>query len=300
MTGDGMTIYKPDMNPETRHGPLPWVIVIVGMVAMYGHGLFELISSTIGDDAQGHIAIIMGLCAWMVWRSRAEMASTEGANPKPTLGWLVFAAACVIYMAGRIFNIIQFEIGSLMLVSAAAVLLLRGPKHLKVIAFPLLFFAFAIPLPRALADSITQPMKMAVSYVAESIMYYAGYPVSRAGVTLQVGQYQLLVADACAGLHTLFTLEALGLLYLNLVKTASVARNVAMAVLIVPISFSANVVRVVVLCLVTYYLGDEAGQGFLHGFAGMVLFMTALILIISVDSLVRTGITVGHKIAGRA
>lgn len=291
---------KLDFKLEQQRSALPWVLVVVGLIALYGHGLFELISSTIGDDAQGHIAIIMALCAWMVWRSRAEMASMEGADPKPTLGWLIFAAACVIYIAGRIFNIIQFEVGSLMLVAAAAVLLLRGPKHLKIIAFPLLFFAFAIPLPRALADSITQPMKMAVSYVAESIMYHAGYPVSRAGVTLQVGQYQLLVADACAGLHTLFTLEALGLLYLNLVKTASVARNVAMAALIVPISFSANVVRVVVLCLVTYYLGDEAGQGFLHGFAGMVLFMTALILIISVDSLVRTSINVGHKIAGRA
>jgi hypothetical protein len=34
-------------------------------------------------------------------------------------------------------------------------------------------------------------------------------------------------------------------------------------------------------------LGDEAGQGFLHGFAGMVLFMAALLLIIGTDSLLR-------------
>jgi flagellar biogenesis protein FliO len=29
------------------------------------------------------------------------------------------------------------------------------------------------------------------------------------------------------------------------------------------------------------HFGDEAGQGFLHGFAGMVLFMAALMLIIA-------------------
>ena len=34
-------------------------------------------------------------------------------------------------------------------------------------------------------------------------------------------------------------------------------------------------------------LGDEAGQGFLHGFAGMVLFLSALLLIIGTDSLLR-------------
>ena len=52
---------------------------------------------------------------------------------------------------------------------------------------------------------------------------------------------------------------------------------------VVPISFIANVVRVMILVLVTYYAGDEAGQGFVHGFAGMVLFMVALLLILSVD-----------------
>ena len=43
------------------------------------------------------------------------------------------------------------------------------------------------------------------------------------------------------------------------------------------------------LTLITYYFGDEAGQGFLHGFAGMVLFLSALMLIISADSLLRIG-----------
>ncbi len=33
------------------------------------------------------------------------------------------------------------------------------------------------------------------------------------------------------------------------------------------------------LVLVTYHFGDAAGQGFLHGFSGMVLFIIALILI---------------------
>ena len=39
------------------------------------------------------------------------------------------------------------------------------------------------------------------------------------------------------------------------------ARNVTLAILIVPISFTANVIRVMVLTLITYHFGDEAGQG---------------------------------------
>jgi GDPmannose 4,6-dehydratase len=59
----------------------------------------------------------------------------------------------------------------------------------------------------------------------------------------------------------------------------------------VPISFTANVIRVMVLTLITYHFGDEAGQGFLHGFAGMVLFLTALLLIMAVDSLLHKNST---------
>jgi exosortase B len=177
----------------------------------------------------------------------------------------------------------------------SVLLLLRGPGAVKTLWFPLFFLFFLIPLPAAVVDAVTQPMKLAVSTVAAHLMYAVGYPVARSGVILQVGPYQLLVADACAGLHTLFTLEAMGLLYLNVVRHSSVLRNVTLAILIVPISFAANVIRVIVLSLITYHFGDAAGQGFLHGFAGMVLFMSALLLIIATDSLLRWG---GQKVQG--
>jgi len=135
--------------------------------------------------------------------------------------------------------------------------------------------------------TLTAPLKSAVSAVAANLLYSMGYPVARAGVMLSVGQYQLLVADACAGLNSMFTLEALGLLYMNLMQYTSVARNVTLAVLIIPISFAANIVRVMILVLVTYHFGDAAGQGFVHGFAGMVLFIVGRVLILATDSLLR-------------
>jgi exosortase/archaeosortase family protein len=81
----------------------------------------------------------------------------------------------------------------------------------------------------------------------------------------------------------MFTLEALGLLYMNLMKYTSVARNVALTILVVPIAFGANIIRVMILVLVTYHLGDAAGQGFVHGFAGMVLFVVGLIFVLLTD-----------------
>jgi exosortase B len=161
--------------------------------------------------------------------------------------------------------------------------------------FPLFFILFMIPLPGFFIDAVTLPMKIAVSYAAENILFWFGYPIARTGVVLQIGQYQLLVADACAGMHTLISLEALALLYLYLVKHDSLSRNITLAILVVPISFAANVIRVMVLTLVTYHFGDAAGQSFVHGFAGMVLFIVALTLIMSADSALQYAVKLRHE-----
>jgi exosortase B len=162
-------------------------------------------------------------------------------------------------------------------------LIKRGTVALRAMWFALFFVIFMIPLPGFFVDALTNPLKRHVSEIAEHLLYAIGYPIARSGVTLTIGPYQLLVADACSGLHSLYSLSALGLLYLHLMRHTSFIRNAILAACILPIAFGANIVRVMFLVLVTFHLGDEAGQGFLHGFAGMVLFVAALLLLFVID-----------------
>lgn len=266
---------------------LPWILVGLGLLSLFLPTFWDLFNGIWATDANGHGPIVLGISCWLIWRRREQVAAAPD-SPARWLGWLLVSCGLVLYIVGRSQAVLLFEVGASIWLLAGIALVLKGPAALKLLAFPLFFMMFMVPLPGVVVDMLTQPMKMAVSHVAESILAGVGYPISRTGVVLQIGQYQLLVADACAGLHTLFTLEALGLLYLNLVKHESAARNITLAILIVPISFTANVIRVMILTLITYHFGDEAGQGFLHGFAGMVLFMAALLLIMATDGLVRT------------
>lgn len=274
-------------HAEGRARLLPWLLAGAGLAALYLPTLVSLFNGLWSTDEQGHGPIVLGVSMWLIYRHWGALMDPRDASPAPWLAWPLLVLSALAYAVGRSQGIWLFEVGSSLGMVAGIVLLLRGVRHLRLIAFALFFMLFMIPLPGAIVDALTQPMKMAVSYVAENILYAVGYPISRTGVILQIGPYQLLVADACAGLHTLFTLEALGLLYLNLVRSKSMFRNIALAILIVPISFSANVIRVMVLTLITYHFGDAAGQGFLHGFAGMVLFISALLLIIATDGLLR-------------
>ena len=54
---------------------------------------------------------------------------------------------------------------------------------------------------------------------------------------------------------------------------------------VVPVAIFSNFMRVLTLILVTYYFGEAAGQGFIHDFAGLTVFMIALLLIFGLDGL---------------
>lgn len=269
-----------------------WWPILLGLTILYIPTFYGLFNGLWATEEQLHGPIIFTLSIWLIYQKWPLLKKRIRNNFSAVMGWILTVIALISYLIGRSQQIYIFEIGSFICLLAAIWLIKIGPCALKVMWFPLLFMVFMIPLPGTLLIMFTMPMKMAISLVAENILFWADYPIARNGVILQIGQYQLLVADACAGLHTFFTLEALGLFYLNIVHHTSAFRNVMLAILIVPISFIANVIRVISLTLITYYLGEASGQGFLHGFAGIVLFLSALLLIISLDKLLQLAVNI--------
>ncbi len=259
-------------------------LLLAGFLILYVPSYLDVARTVWTTDEQGHGPIILAVSLWLLYQQRHALAAL---TPQPAwgLGLPFLVLGLVLYALGRSQSFLGAEVGSQLLLLCALTLGFLGTRALRLIWFPLFFLAFMTPLPEALVASVTAPLKSAVSTVSANLLYALGYPVSRAGVILNVGQYQLLVADACAGLNSMFTLEALGLLYMNLMQYTSVARNVTLSILVIPIAFLANVVRVIVLVLVTYHFGDAAGQGFVHGFAGMVLFLVGLLLVLFTDYL---------------
>jgi len=258
------------------------LLIVVGLACMYGPRYLELSQTIWRSDEQGHGPIILAVSLWLLYSARQALEQLNG-RPAPVQGFLLLIFGSFLFAAGYVLESWILQIGSQIPVLAALILIWRGWRGLRLVWFALFFMCFMVPLPEVLVSAVTAPLKSAVSAVASSLLYEMGYPVGRSGVVLTVGPYQLMVADACAGLNSMFTLEALGMLYMNLMQYKSAKRNVLLALALIPTAFAANVCRVIILVLVTYYFGDEAGQGFVHGFAGMVLFMVALMLMLVYD-----------------
>lgn len=258
------------------------IVLLLGWLSLAAPTLWDYLFGNWQSYSQGHEILLLSVSFWLfVRRLRSDAVDL----PAKHSNWISvgLALGLAVYLFGRTQEFIRIELLALWWISQMVVCLIWGTKVWRRSWFVWVFALFALPLPFSWVLALTAPLKEAVSWVATKVLAGFGYPVARTGVVVTVGQYQLLVAEACAGLHSMFVLEAMGLLYSHLMQHASWCRNLTLAVLAVPVSFVANVMRVLILMLVTYHFGDAYGQGFAHHFAGGLLFAVALLLMAAVD-----------------
>jgi exosortase B len=263
-----------------------WWPVLLGLGVLYVPSYISLVQAVWRTDDQAHGPMVLAVVAWAFWQKRRALVE-QTSKAMVLSGSFVFLVGLVCYVIGRSQDVLFLEVGSQIPVLTGLLLVLRGGQSVKALWFALLFIFFMVPIPSFILDALTGPLKRTVSEVVEYVLYWAAYPIARRGVVLSVGQYQLLVADACSGLSSIITLSAMGLLYVYVMRRQSWLRNAILLLAIWPTAFVANVVRVLVLVLITYHFGDEAGQGFLHGFAGVLLFVVGLLLLIGLDAVLE-------------
>ena len=273
--------------PATRLLPLldPWAgaALLAGLLALALPTWWDFVAGPWVGYSQGHEPLVLVAAAFLAWRRHEVFAALPQRSGPVWPALAVLAAGLLLYLAGRTLQFLRIELIAPMVVIAALLLHYKGLAGLRTMAVPLLALLFALPLPYGVVLALTGPMKAAVSAVTTIGLQGLGYPIARSGVVITVGQYQLLVAEACAGLQTMFALEAFGLFYTQLMNYRHWQRSAVMAVLVIPVGFIANVIRTAVLVLVTYHFGDEVGQGFVHGFAGLLLFAVAIVMIHALD-----------------
>lgn len=261
-----------------RRNPL----LTLGLLIVVLPTLFATATESWTREEGVHGPLVLATAVWLVWRRWDEIV----AEARPGSMWLavpVLLLGAVVYTFGRAFDFLLIEVAALLLSLLAIAYAFVGHRVLMKLWFPIVYTVFLIPLPGWFLDSVTQPLKILVSDLTTSILDFFGYPISQTGVTLYIAQYQLLVEDACAGLNSIISLTAVGLFYIYLLHNASWRYSLLLLAFVLPIAIVANIVRVIILVLITYYFGDEAAQGYLHDSAGIVTFVSALLLIFLLD-----------------
>ncbi len=277
-----LTLPARAMSLWTRVSIAP--VLVLGLAAFSIPTMIDVARESWSTEQGAHGPIVLVTGIWLVMRELGNAEPVARDRSSASILWLL-ALLLPIFTLARITGIIEIEAFSMYASLGVAAYALWGGALLRRIWFPLVYMMFVFPPPDTLFAMITQPLKIGISEYAVWILHLAGYPIAGSGVTIQIGQYQMLVGAACAGLNSLLSLTALGLFYTYIRHSSNWRYMFILLVGIIPIAIAANLIRVLLLLLITYHFGEAAGQGFFHEVAGLTMFSSALLGIFVLDRL---------------
>lgn len=223
-----------------------------------------------------HAYFILPVALFLTWMRRDSLKTVmHPANqrtPADRIGIPILLTGLAMYLFGYRMDYLFISTQSLLPVLSGLAIYLYGVTFARGVLFPILYLLLLVPVPMGLLDSITLPMRHATSVTTAKVLASFQYPIAREGLLLNIGGHEVFMGAPCSGFRSLITMLSLGLAYVYLDK-GRMAKKIILVLSIIPLALFGNLVRTITICLIAYYFGDEAAEGFFHNFSGIVIFL---------------------------
>lgn len=277
-----MNLITSSVTAETLESPwklsrrVVWFAILFGLVfLLYAPVLRHLVEQWWTDSNYGHGFFVPLVSGYVLWRTRSRWTNCE---IKPSaFGFVVMLGAVGLLLLGSFGAELFISRVSLLVLLAGMILFLAGWKAFRVISFPLSYLFWMIPLPVIVFNQLTFPLQLLASRMAAAGLEFVQVPVLRDGNVLVMSNYSLEVVEACSGIRSLTTLIALAVAYGYLGEPRRWMRYV-LACLMIPIALVTNAIRILGAGMLAHRYGPTVAEGFLHGFSGWLIFVSALVL----------------------
>ena len=259
-------------------------LLVVCVVGVYANIYNSLYVDWIEDPNYSHGLLVPVISGYLIWLKRDELARLE-LKPASSGLVLIFLSVALLF-AGIAAQEYFTQRSSSIFLLAGIVLFLLGWQWLKFLWLPIAFLFFMVPLPYIIYDAIAFPLKLFVAKFSVISLKLMGVVVLREGNIIMFPTTVLEVADACSGLRSLMSLLALGVALAVLTQKRKLAM-ILLVVLTVPIAVATNMIRVIITGYLAQYYGAAAAEGFFHEFAGMGVFLLAMVLLFIASGVMR-------------
>ncbi len=264
---------------------IPWILTIV----LYTHAFINLYSARWDAIDYTHAYFILPLSLLIVWLKRHEIsviARNEATRQSRPTSYILHLTLLILGLAmftfGWRWDYLFISTLSLIPLLFGICLFLYNKDLAKTLAFPILYLLLLVPIPIGVLDNITLPMRYAASVLSAHILTAMQYDIVREGLLINMGGHEIFMGAPCSGFRSLITMMSLGLVYIYFNK-GKLSKNLILFVSIFPLALIGNLVRIIALCLITFYFGEEAGQGFFHDFSGIVMFLIIILGLIGFE-----------------
>jgi len=260
-----IALSRPTAEKASRLAAVLALGAVAWLLAWYGDTVQALVATWRGNQTYAHGFLIAPISAWLIWRSREELATTDvrpnyAALPLLALaglGWLIGSLTGV--------TIVQ-EYGLVLMIPLLAWAIL-GTRVVRVLAFPLAFLLLAVPF----GEVLLQPL---MGYTADFTVFalrLTGIPVYREGLLFTIPSGSWSVVEACSGLRYLIACVTGGLLYAYL-RYRSTTRRVIFVAASIVVPVVANWLRAYIIVLLDHLSSRRLAMDVDHLLYGWVFF----------------------------
>jgi len=272
------------MTVELLHKPssraLSPYLLLIGAIAVsfiaFGEGLLQLVDRWMSQEEYGHGFFIPLISIWFLWMRREALLQSVG---RPNwLGLVLVLGAISMLIIGNLSAIYILSQVGFIVALAGVVLTFGGFSFLRICLLPLAFLLFAIPLPFFIDAALSWRLQLISSELGVFFVRVLNIPVFLEGNVIDLGDYKLLVTEACSGLRYLYPLLSLGFLTAYAFK-APMWQRVVLFLSTIPITILMNSLRIGMIGVLVNYWGIGMAEGFIHVFQGWIIFIACGILL---------------------
>jgi exosortase D (VPLPA-CTERM-specific) len=267
---------------------LGFIVVLLGLAEFSG-ALFELVKRWTAQEEYSHGFLIPLVTLWLLWARRDALFASIG-RPART-GPVLMLLAMAMHIAGELSAMYILSQLAFIVALLGVMLAVGGFSLLRTTFFPIIFLAFAIPLPYFIDANLSLQLQLISSQLGVFFIRLFQIPVYLDGNIIDLGTYKLQVVDACSGLRYLFPLLSLSFLAAYQFH-APIWQRAVVLFSSIPITIAMNGLRIGLVGVTVDRWGPQMAEGVLHFFEGWVIFVTCALLL-------TTEIYVFARISGR-
>ncbi|MBW2578540.1 MAG: exosortase/archaeosortase family protein [Deltaproteobacteria bacterium] len=244
---------------------------------IFGPILYYMVQHWRAVDDYSHGFLVVPLSLYFAWERRGDL---QRATIRPSWwGLLPLALGSLALMIGRLGVELTAMRVSFVLTLIGLQILLLGREVFRILAFPLIFLFFMVPLPQSFVNVVAFPLQLIAADFAVETLHLLHIPALREGNIIHLANTQLFVAEACAGLRSLMALGTLAVVFAYFFRKNPIERAIIVASAI-PIAICVNAFRVALTGILSHRMGAAAAQGLIHQTEGFVTFGLAFGLLL--------------------
>ena len=260
------------------------LILFLAIGLVYANILSGMFQDWSNDPNYSHGFLVPLISGYFLYQAWPELKSTP-VHPS-NWGIIVVVFSLLLLILGYVGTEYFTMRASLVFLIAGVIMFCFGLPVLRLTALPIAFLIFMVPLPYILYDAIAFPLKLLVTHSSVAVLKMIQVPVVSEGNIIMFPQIVLEVADACSGLRSLMSLVTLAVAMAFLIHNDFWKRTI-LILSALPVAIITNMLRVIVTGFLAHHIGKAAAEGFFHEFAGMAVFVLAMLTLYLISKVQR-------------